>query len=116
MSSDKSPDLLGHGEGNHEVMSGKLSLHLLYQPLMGFVVLTGGTIPVAARSVNDMVLTAFFTLIDHGSAIFCTAVDDGVNDISVFRRHEITEALDILMGICLEDLIDFHGHLPSSLN
>jgi hypothetical protein len=33
----------------------------------------------------------------------------------VFKRHEITEALDILGGIALEDLIHgYHGHLLSS--
>ena len=48
MSSDKSPDLLGYGEGNHEVMSGKLSLYLLHQPLMCFMMLAVGTVPVAA--------------------------------------------------------------------
>jgi len=63
-----------------------------------------------------MVLTAFFTLIDHGSTVFCAAIDDGVNDLSVFGRHEITEALDILSGIFLEDVINCHGHLLSSVS
>jgi len=48
MSSDKSPELLGYGEGNHEVMPGKLSLYLLHQPLMCFMMLAVGTVPVAA--------------------------------------------------------------------
>ena len=47
MAADKSPELLGYGEGDHKVMSGKLSFHLLHQPLMGFVVLAVGTMPVA---------------------------------------------------------------------
>ena len=47
MAADKSPELLWDGEGNHKVMPGKLSFHLLHQPLMGFVVLAVGTMPVA---------------------------------------------------------------------
>jgi len=62
-------------------------------------------------------VTAPFTLIDHGSAISGAAVDDGIDDFSVFKRHEITEALDILRGIVLEDLIHgYHGHLLSSVS
>jgi hypothetical protein len=61
-------------------------------------------------------LAAFLTLIDHGAAILGTAIDDGVDDFSVFKRHEITEALDILMGVFLEDLIHCHGHLLSSVS
>ena len=60
-----------------------------------------------------MGLAASFTLIDHGAAKLGTAIDDGVDDFSVFKRHEVTEALDILMGIFLEDLIHFHGRLLS---
>jgi hypothetical protein len=48
MTPDKPPDLLGHGEGNHEVMTRKLSIHLLCQPLMGFMVLTIRTMPIPA--------------------------------------------------------------------
>jgi len=60
-------------------------------------------------------LAALLTSVDHGSAISGTAVDDGIDDFSVFKRHEITEVLDILGGIALEDLIHgSHGHLLSS--
>ena len=61
-----------------------------------------------------MILTALFTLIDHGAAKLSTAIDDGVYDLSVLGRHGEAESLDILMGIFLEDLIDFHGRLLSS--
>ena len=116
MASDKPPELLGYGKGDHEVMSGELSLHLFYQPLMGFMVLAVGTMPVPAGSIHDVVLTAFFTLIDHYSAVLGTAVNDGVDDFSVFKRHGLTEGVDILSGICLEDLVNGHGHLLSSVS
>ena len=64
-----------------------------------------------------MVLATFFTLIDHDSAILCTAIDNGVDDFSVFGRHGLTEALDILGSIRLEDLFNRgHGHLLSSVH
>ena len=48
MASDKAPERLWHGKGDHEVVSWKLSPHLLDEPLMGFVVLTVGTMPITA--------------------------------------------------------------------
>ena len=48
MGSDKAPELLRDGEGDHEVMTGKLSIHLFHQPLMCLVVLAIRTVPVAA--------------------------------------------------------------------
>ena len=63
-----------------------------------------------------MVLTALFALIDHGSTGWGTAVDDGVDDLSVIQRHGVTEAVDILMGVFFEDFIYFHGHLLSSVS
>jgi len=83
MVSDKAPKLLGNGEGDHEVMSRELSLHLIAQPLMGLVVLAVGTMPVAAGLIDDVAFTAFFTLVDHGSAIFGAAVDHGVHDLAM---------------------------------
>jgi len=115
MSSDKPAELLGYGKGNHEVMSGKPSLHLIRQPLMRLVVLTVGTVSVSARLINDVILTALFTLVDHGSATLGAAADNGVYGLSVFRRHEIAKAFDILRGVFLEDFIYCrHGRLLSS--
>ena len=48
MASDEQPELLWDGEGEHEVMSRELALHLVLQPLIGFVVLTIGTVPIPA--------------------------------------------------------------------
>ena len=48
MASDQSAEFLRNGKGDHKVVPRKLSLHLLDEPLMGFVVLTVGTMPVAA--------------------------------------------------------------------
>ena len=48
MGSDKGPEGLWDGEGDHEVVPRELSLHLFLQPLMGFVVLTIGTVSIPA--------------------------------------------------------------------
>ena len=84
MAPDKAPYLLRNGEGDHEVMTGKLSFYLIHQPLASLVVLAAGTVPVPARLINDVVLAARLTLVDQGSTLFGAAVDDGVYDLSVF--------------------------------
>jgi len=82
---------------------------------MSFVVLTIGTMPVAARFMNDVAFTAFFTFVDHGSAIRGAAVDHGVNDLVMFRRHGPAESVNILGGIFSEDFIYCrHDHPLSS--
>ena len=48
MAANEAPELFGDGEGDHEVVSGELPLHLICQPLMGFVVLTVGAMPISA--------------------------------------------------------------------
>jgi len=48
MAADESAELLGHGEGDHEVMPVKLPIHLLCQPLPALMMLAGGAVPVPA--------------------------------------------------------------------
>ena len=105
MAADKAAELLWDGEGDHEMVTWKLSFHLIYQPLMGFMVLAVGTMPVAARFMDDVGLAAIFTFVDHGSAVWCSTVHDSVNDLAVFGRHDLTEAVNILRGVFTEDLI-----------
>jgi len=110
MASDKPAELFGDGEGDHEVMFGKLAFHLVYQPLMDFVVLAMRTMPIAAGLVNNVVLAAFLTLVDHDSVMLGAAVDDSIDYFAVFRGHVLTEAVDILVCIGFKDLVNCHDH------
>ena len=115
MAANKAPDLLRHGESDHKVMSGQLSFYLFVQPLPGFMVLAVWAVPVAARTIDDMVLAACFTGVDGCAVIIRSTVDDCVNDLSVFAGHVITETGHILRSESLEDFFNcIHGHLLSS--
>ena len=115
MAADKAPELLRNGEGDHEMVPWKLPFHLIYQPLMCLMVLAVGAMPVAARFMNDVAFTAIFTFVNHGSAVWCSTVHDGANDLAMFGRHDLTEAVNILRGVFSKNLIDRrHEHLLSS--
>ena len=43
---------LGDGEGEHEVMAGKLPVDPAFEPLAGFKVLTGGAVAIAAGAMH----------------------------------------------------------------
>ena len=78
------------------MMTGQLPSYLLFQPLSGFVILAGGAVTVTARSEDRVEAAAFITLVNKRAEAISAAFDDGINDFSMFSRHGITEALDIL--------------------
>ena len=94
-------------------MSRQLPFHLLLQPLVALMVLAVGTMPVAAGSIDDMCLAAFFTSVDRGTIVVGAAVDDSIDDLAMICRHIITELSDVLGAVLCEDLFNrCHCHHP----
>ena len=111
VAADKAVQLLRDGKSDHKMMSRKLSFHLPLQPHFGFMILTGGTMAVAAGSEHRMGAVTFITLVNGHAAALGAAVDDGVDHFSVFIWHGIAKAMDILWCVLCKNLLDvIHDH------
>lgn len=83
MRTEKRPQRLRHGEGQHEMVTGQLPLELFFKPLVGVAVLASWTVPITAGAVNGMRLPTGIALIDDGSRVFGATVDHGADHLAV---------------------------------
>jgi len=84
---DKTAQLFGNCEGYHEVMSGKLSFHLFFQPLPGFVILADGTMTISAGAKNGGFSMTFLTDENIAAAKLGATPDDILDNLFVSRRQ-----------------------------
>jgi len=103
---DEDPELFGHGKGDQEIVCGKASGHLLYEPLLGFVVLAVGTVAIAAGPIDEMVLPATPAVIEGDAQFPTLAVDDGLDDFSVLVGDALGVTLEIFGSELGEDIFD----------
>ncbi len=96
------------------MMARKLSFYLLFKPQIGLVLLTAGAMPVAAGRVNYMFFAALFASIDNRTVMPRAAVNNGIDDLQVFRRHGFAETANIFTRIYFKYFVDCHGRLLSS--
>jgi len=90
------------------MVSRQLPLHLHLQPLPGFVILAGGTVPVATRAVDDVGSAAGFAVINGDAAGFRAAIEYSIDDFPVLIRHGVAIAVNVLVCESLEDFFNFH--------
>ncbi len=112
---DEAAQILRDGKGEQEMVTGELTLHLYFQPLLGLMGLTSGAMAIATGAVDPMGRAPFFALINGDSTGFGATSDDGIDDPAVCIRHKMGVALEVLGGKGPEDLIDCgHGRVPPS--
>lgn len=115
MASNEAAQGFGNGEGDHEVVAGKLSPDLGLQPLPGFQMLAGGAMAVAARLIYDVEVSALLALEAGDSCFFGAAGSDRIDGLSVLPVHVVPEAFKVLGTEGGEDLIDCrHDRDPPS--
>jgi hypothetical protein len=106
---------LWDGKGEQEMVTGELSLHLFFQPLSGFMVLTGRAMAITTGAIDLVELATVFALVKGNAAEFGATTDDGIDDFAVWLRHELGVAFQVLRAEGSEDLIDGgHGLVPPS--
>ena len=111
MAADESAQLLGHREGEHEVVGGQLALQLGVQPGIGLVLLAAGTVAVAAAARQQALLGAGLTPIRERTAGRAATADDRCDHIFVLHGHARAEACQIGRAVAAEDLLNgAHDH------
>jgi hypothetical protein len=111
VAADKAAQLLRDGKSDHEVMTRELSFDLPLQPRLGFMMLAGRAMPVAAGSEHPMGAVAFITLVNGHTAALGAAANDGIDHLSVFIWHVIAKTADIFRSVLSKNLLDgIHNH------
>jgi len=112
MRAKKRAEGLRHGEGEEEVRPGQLCVQVVLEPLLGCMLLTLGTVPVAAGMIDAVVLATTLALREAVAVVSALALLDGADDLAV-RGGEGGIALQILWRKGVEDVAEGgHGRSP----
>ena len=112
MRAKKRAEGLRDGEGEEEVRPGQLLVQVVLEPLLGFLLLTLGTVPVAAGMIDTVVLATTLALIEAVAVVPALALLDGTDDLAV-RGGEGGIAFQILWRKSGEDILQGgHGWSP----
>jgi len=68
-------------------MAGQFPVELFFQPLPGFMVLTGRAVTVTAGTENNRGFFTLLTTVDGYAAGFGTTVDNGRDNLPVIGRY-----------------------------
>jgi hypothetical protein len=97
----------GQGEGEHEVRDWQQKILLFLQPFLGFVVLTLGTVAVAAGMVAVLGLVTSGAGVDLPTQGGCAALLDGAHGPLVAGEQAIGVLLAIGGTVLAEDICQF---------
>ena len=98
------PERGGQGEGEHEKGDREKQRLLLLQPLLGFPVLTFGTMAVPAGMVAVPDLITLLAMVDMPAKGFSTAALDVSHGLQVAGEHPVSELIAILLTMLAEDV------------
>ena len=102
-------------KGNQEMVSWELALDLFLQPLLGFIVLAGGAVTIAAGAIELARLSAAVALVERHPASFRTTGDDGIDYFAVSLGHLGGVTLEVLGSEGCKDFMDGgHDRVPPS--
>src|SRR5712691_2870760 len=112
MRADEGSQRLRDREGEEEVRPGQLLLEVVCEPLLGFMLLTLWTVPVATGMVDAVVLTTAVALIEAVAVMAALALLDGADDLAVCEG-QMGVALQVLGRKGGEDVAEgSHGRSP----
>jgi len=105
MTTNEPTETFGHRERDHEMMPGKLAIHLSFKPLTCLNVLTGWAVAIAEVSVDDVEVSTVLTFVIRNPCLPGAAGDHGIERFSVLPGYLGTEVFDVFRTEGLEDLI-----------
>jgi len=107
--------LLWDCEGDQKVVARQLALDLFSQPLLGLIVLAGGTVAIAAGAKELARLSAALTLVERDTAGLRTTGREGIDDVAVSLGNGASVTLEILGCEGGEDFMNGgHDRVPPS--
>jgi hypothetical protein len=109
---DAGSERLRHGEGEEEVRPGQLLLQVVCEPLLGFMLLTLGTVAVATRMLDAVLPPTTWALREAVAVVSALAVLDSANDLAV-GGGQVGIALQVFWSKSREDSAEGgHGRSP----
>ena len=112
MRADEGSECLRDGEGEEEVRPGQLVFQVVLEPLLGFMLLTLGTVAVATGMIDAVLVATALALIEAMAVMSAAAVLDGADDLTV-RGGEVGIALQVFWRKGGEDVAEGrHGRSP----
>jgi crotonobetainyl-CoA:carnitine CoA-transferase CaiB-like acyl-CoA transferase len=106
---------LWDGKRDQEMMAWELAKDLFFEPLLGFSVLTGGAVAIAAGAKELAWFGAALALVKRNSTGFGTTGDDGIDDFAVSLGHLGGVTLEVLGTKGGKDFMDGgHDRVPPS--
>src|SRR5713101_849596 len=81
MRADEGSKRLRDGEGEEEMRSGELFVQVMLEPLLGFMLLTLGTVAVATGMIDAVLLATTVALIEAVAVVSALALLDGADDL-----------------------------------
>jgi hypothetical protein len=109
---DEGTEHLRHGEGEEEVRPGQLLLQVVLEPLPGLMLLALGTVAVATRMLDAVLLPTAGARIEAVAIVSASALLDGADDRAV-SEGQMGVALQVLGRKRSEDLTERgHGRSP----
>lgn len=102
--------LFRDGKGDQEVLTGELAFDLFFEPALGFIVLTGRAMAIAAGAKELARLGTAVALIEGDPASLGATSDDRIDDFAMGLGHPIAIALKILRSKGGKDFTDGGGH------
>jgi hypothetical protein len=114
MTAHEAAQLPRDGEGHNEMVAWQFPLKLFSQPLPGFMMLSCGTMAVAAGTEDDCGFFTSITTVDCHAAIFGTAGNDGLDYLAMIVRKVLREFFQVCCSKLPEDFSDgSHNRLLS---
>ena len=80
---DEGSQRLRDGEGEEDVRPGQLFVQVVLEPLLGFMLLTLGAVPVATGMIDAVVLATTLALIEAVAVVSTLALLDSADDLAV---------------------------------
>ena len=102
-------------ERDEEVVTRELALDLGLEPLLGLIVLAGGTVAIATGAKELARLSAAGALVERYPAALGATLRDGIDDFAVSLGHHAGVTLKVLRAEGGEDFMDGgHDRVPPS--
>lgn len=108
MASHETPELLGNGEGYHEVEKWEKQMPLGFEPYLGLIVLAFGTVPVFTGMIAVVELLTGVTEVDLTAKRFGSALFYRLHGLEVAWKHSSSELFPVVGSMNAEDIGYLH--------